>query len=160
MGQGRLIQVDPPRQIYEWPCNRYVAGFIGEINLIEGGIEIDETGLARLHWAEGEPSLLLHAGRDGRSPSNGTRAWLAVRPEKVEIGKQPPAAAEGLNVVEGVVKDIGYIGNLTTFHVRLADGHMVKAQDANSRQAQDRGISWEDTVWLSWQAVDAVLLED
>ena len=63
-----------------------------------------------------------------------------------------------LYAVEGTVEDIGYVGHLTTYHVKLKSGQIIKAQDSNSRQTQDRAITWEDEVWLSWYAGDGVLL--
>ena len=155
MDAGKLIQVATPRDIYEYPQSRYVAEFIGEINIIQARNLTFNAGLAELSWADGQAPLVA-AATD--APAYKGQAWLAVRPEKIDISKTQPAPEANLNAVAGTVEDIGYIGHLTTYHVRLADGRLLKAQDTNSRQAEDRGISWEDEVWLQWHSNDGVLL--
>ena len=87
----------------------------------------------------------------------GKNVVLSLRPEKLTISKDKPTAA---NVLKGTVIDIGYLGNMSTYHVRMADGTMVKAQAANTRRIANRGITWEDEVWLSFTATAGVVLED
>ena len=68
--------------------------------------------------------------------------------------------AEAANAVKGKILDIAYLGNLSTYHVRLANGTIIKAQTANNRRISRRSYTWEDPVWLSWTATAGVLLAD
>ncbi len=79
-----------------------------------------------------------------------------MRPEKIAISKTKPADA--VNVIGGRVHDIAYVGNLSTFHVRLDDGTIVKAQEANRRRIANREITWEDEVWLTFNPGGGLLL--
>jgi putrescine transport system ATP-binding protein len=81
-----------------------------------------------------------------------------VRPEKIAISKTKPAARETPNVLRGKVHDIAYSGNLSTYHVQLEDGAILKAQEANRRRIANREITWEDEVWLAWAPGAGVLL--
>ncbi|TNF57716.1 MAG: TOBE domain-containing protein, partial [Rhodobacteraceae bacterium] len=88
--------------------------------------------------------------------SDGQKAFLAIRPEKVQIATEKP---ESENALRGRVHDIAYLGNISTYHVEIEGGRMVKAQTANTRRLSARTITWEDEVWLSWTPTAAVLLE-
>ncbi|WP_425342886.1 TOBE domain-containing protein [Sagittula salina] len=111
-----------------------------------GGLEI--------HWHAGQPPLVASNGPEALA---GRNVVLSLRPEKISISKERPTAA---NVLQGKVIDIAYLGNISTYYVKLADGTMVKAQAANTRRISRRGITWEDTVWLSFTATAGVVLED
>ena len=89
--------------------------------------------------------------------SDGQEAHLAIRPEKIAISTEKPT--EMKNAVQGTVLDIAYLGNLSTYHVQLAGGQVIKAQTANTRRLSRRTITWEDKVWISWSATAGVLLE-
>ena len=111
-----------------------------------GGISIDrDGGAAAIVASNGDPAL------DGRP------VVLALRPEKVAISKERPAAA---NALRGRVIDIAYLGNLSTYHVKLDTGEMVKAQMANTRRIARRDITWEDDVWVSFTATAGVVLTE
>ena len=94
--------------------------------------------------------------RSSLSLSDGQACHLAIRPEKVDISKTKPADD---NVLQGEVIDIAYLGNLSTYHVRLANGQMIRAQKFNTEHTARREITWEDKIWLSWSDDAAVLLE-
>ena len=113
-------------------------------DLPKGGVEIV--------WAEGQPSLIAV---DADPAFDGQQVKLALRPEKVAIGKSKPQAA---NVLKGKVIDIAYLGNLSTYHVELAGGVMIKVQTANTRRVARRDITWEDDVWVSWSETAGVVL--
>ncbi|MCT4608928.1 MAG: ABC transporter ATP-binding protein [Pelagimonas sp.] len=110
-----------------------------------GGIEI--------HWADGQPKVIA---TNGDTALDGKEVCLALRPEKIGISKDKPVAP---NVLRGKVIDIGYLGNISTYHVELADGLMVKSQVTNTRRISRRDITWEDEVWLSFTATAGVVLE-
>ncbi len=155
MDEGRLMQVATPDRIYEEPESVYVADFIGEVNLFEGRATPLGEGRYRVDWAEAHPPLVAASSR---SFAPGQSCWLAIRPEKVTITSERPAGAD--NAVQGRIHDIAYLGNLSTYHVQLPTGQIVKAQTSNTRRIARRSFTWEDTVWLSWTATAGVLLAD
>ncbi len=155
MDEGRLIQVDTPDKIYEEPNSVYVADFIGDVNIIEARATPQGGGSYRIDWAEGQPPL---TAQSDRPLAAGQTCFLAIRPEKVAISADRPADAA--NAIQGTVHDIAYLGNLSTYHVRLPDGRIIKAQTSNQRRIARRQFTWEDTVWLSWTATAGVLLEN
>ena len=152
MDEGRLIQVATPEAIYEAPNSIYVAGFIGDVNLIEGAVQHQSEGTFGIEWA-GDRPLSAQSEKPFKA---GQRCHLAIRPEKVEVHRERPAAD---NAVQGKVLDIGYLGNLSTYHVELASGLVIKAQMANTRRVAKREFTWDDQVWVSWSASAGVLLE-
>lgn len=155
MNEGQLIQVATPEQIYEYPNSRYVADFIGDVNLLEGTIDNILPNTATLSWAEGEKDLLLSHQQSGCR--NNDRVWLAIRPEKVQISHEEPLQAD--NKIYGQIVDIAYIGNLSTYYIRLPNGFMFKAQESNQRRVAQRSFTWEDHVWVSWHHSASVLLQ-
>ncbi|WP_299672756.1 ABC transporter ATP-binding protein [uncultured Roseobacter sp.] len=153
MDEGRVMQVATPEKIYEAPNSVYVADFIGDVNIISGKARPAETGTFQLHWADAHAPFVAasdHAFSDGQA------CHLAIRPEKVAISSERPAEAE--NAVQGKVLDIAYLGNLSTYHVELSTGLILKAQTANTRRISRRSFTWEDPVWVSWTATAGVLL--
>ncbi|WP_109465356.1 ABC transporter ATP-binding protein [Albibacillus kandeliae] len=153
MDEGQLIQVATPDRIYETPVSVYVADFIGDVNIIEGKTTLIEDGQYQIDWAEGQ--MPLHAA-SSQPFDKGQTCFVAIRPEKVAISAEKPQAAD--NIVQGKVLDIAYLGNLSTYHVELADGTIIKSQTANTRRIARRSFTWGDTVWLSWTATAGVML--
>lgn len=150
MDAGVLKQVDTPDRIYEQPNSIYVADFIGDVNLIEGRIDTlgDEAVVA---LADGK-SLV---GQPGAGLSAGQAATLAIRPEKIAISHEMPDAR---NKVQGKILDIGYLGNLSTYHVELPEGPVVKCEVGNRSRLSRRDFTWEDEVWLSWSDTAGLVL--
>ena len=123
------------------------------MNLITGTAQMGQGGAARLTWAEGQPEIIGTAG-EGLSAS--APATFAIRPEKVNISESRP---EGVNnVVRGKIHDIAYLGNISTYHVELPDGQIIKAQTANNRRLSQRMYTWEDEVYLSWTDTAGLVL--
>jgi putrescine transport system ATP-binding protein len=152
MDRGRLIQVATPPEIYEQPNSRWVADFIGDVNLIEG----------RLAEADPKRAVVMSA-QAGRIESaaateakRGDTVWVAVRPEKVRIASEPQAA--NANCVAGRVWDIGYLGDLSTYKVRLDNGFVMKAAVPNMTRLIERPIGFDDRVWLTWAPDAGVVL--
>jgi len=152
MDEGKLIQVSTPEALYEEPNSTYVADFIGDVNLIEGTAVPSAEGID-IHWAEGQPPFNC---KTPKPFTDGQTCHLAIRPEKVAIHSDEPDAS---NKVKGKVLDIAYLGNISTYHVELPSGHVVKAQTANNRRVARRSFTWEDTVWLSWTETAGVALD-
>ena len=152
MNFGKLVQVDTPGQIYEAPNSTYVADFIGDVNIIEGNaVRTGET--VSIAWAEGQPDII---GTPSVPISDG-RVSFIIRPEKVAITKDKPE--DRRNALKGKIVDIAYLGNMSTYHVALVDGTMIKAQTANSRRRASLPFTWEDSVWLSWSDTAGVVLD-
>ena len=151
MNQGRLVQVATPAELYEQPNSRWVADFIGDVNLIEG----------RVAAATGGTVIETSSGRLRAAPSPdaqaGATVWLAVRPEKIRISVQPPSAADE-NCVAGTVSDIGYLGDISIYKVRLDSGQVMKAAVTNLTRMLERPIGWDARVWLSWSPDAGVVL--
>ena len=150
MDTGMIVQVATPDQIYETPNSVYVADFIGEVNLIEGHAVVAD-GLAAISWAEGQSPITAKTDLQAD-----TKCTFAVRPEKITITTDEPQ--DRTNKVKGAVLDIAYLGNISTYHVELPDGKVIKAQTSNNRRIARRSFTWEDTVWLSWTDTAGVVL--
>ncbi|KIT15187.1 ABC transporter ATP-binding protein [Jannaschia aquimarina] len=155
MDEGRIVQVDTPGRIYEAPNSVYVADFIGDVNVIRGRVSALNGESAELNWGEGKRPIRATAGAGAVHDASGA---FVIRPEKVTIATEEPTDRH--NRVKGVVEDIAYLGNLSTFHVRLESGDLISAQLANSRRFANRGITWEDPVWLSWSDTAGLVLGD
>lgn len=155
MSKGRVLQVGTPAEIYEHPVNRFVADFIGNVNLFEGKLSVDEpdrcavdSGIGRIHVGHGMPGTL------------GMPVALAVRPEKIEISKAPPPTDAGPNVFKGKVKEIAYFGAHNTFIVVASNGQRVKITEANTSRHDLSDITWEDEVHFWWSDTAGVVLRD
>jgi putrescine transport system ATP-binding protein len=153
MDHGQLVQVETPQRIYEMPNSVYVADFIGDVNLIPGTVE-SAGDAVELIWTEGRPSLV---GQPGSPLKKGDKATFAIRPEKIAISKDEP---EAHNRVFGKILDIGYLGNLSTYHVELPGGHVIKCEVGNRSRVERRDFTWEDEVWLSWSDTGGLVLKD
>jgi putrescine transport system ATP-binding protein len=153
MQGGRLIQVGPPSVVYEQPNSRWVADFIGDVNLIEGRVVATDAISTTIESATAG-KLRATAGPEVKP---GDMAWIALRPEKVRISLTSPAIA-GENCIAGRVWDIGYLGDLSTYKVRLENGFMMQTAQANVSRWVERPIGVEDRVWLSWAPEAGVVL--
>ena len=153
MDEGRIMQVATPDRIYETPNSVYVADFIGDVNILRGTARPSGDGMYDIVQSEGAPALVA---KSERAFAEDQTCFLAIRPEKVSISVEMPAAD---NALQGKILDIAYLGNLSTYHVELADGQIIKAQTANTRRISRRSFTWEDPVWVSWTATAGVMLE-
>ncbi len=152
MDHGQIVQVATPAEIYEVPNSTYVADFIGDVNIIEGRAAGSE-GSVQLDWAEGQPPI---SAATALALSKGATAFLAIRPEKISISAKKPKAP---NAVQGKVLDIAYLGNISTYHVELPGGQVLKAQTANTDRTRRQDFTWEEDVWLSWSDNAGVVLD-
>ena len=156
MDHGKIVQVSTPGELYEAPMSRYVADFIGEVNILEGrGAQREGDHLVLQSPDTGGAIQTGPYGEDAGDRS----LWVALRPEKVRISKEAPADPSR-NCMTGEVWDIGYLGNLSTYHVKLDSGKMVTATQANMARLIERPITWEDRVYLTWAPDAAVVLRD
>ena len=155
MDRGQVAQVGTPAEIYEFPRTRFVADFVGTTNLFEGTVSACEPGLITVHCAETGCELLVDD--EGRF-NVGQRVWVALRPEKVRLGKEPTSAAR-TNQLRGTVWELGYLGNRSTYRIRTSSGKLVTVFAQNERRTSQAAIDWSDEVFVSWSADAAVLLQ-
>ena len=153
MDEGRMIQVDTPARIYEAPNTVYVADFIGDVNIIEGRATPAGEHV-HIAWGEGVSDI---TGTTDKSFDSGEKVHFAIRPEKVSVSVEKPDGTP--NAFQGKVLDIAYLGNLSTYHVEMSNGQIIKAQSANTRRLSRRAITWDDSVWISFTATAGVLLK-
>jgi putrescine transport system ATP-binding protein len=155
MSHGRILQLGSPTEIYEAPNCRFVADFIGNINLFDGHLLRANTEQSDIVTPQGQFTL-----SHGSSHPQGMALSLAVRPEKIHIDKHPPAAgsAHCANMVTGVVSEIAYMGSYSTYIVKLSDGSLVKVTQSNRSRNHEGDIVWGDTVYCFWDTQAGVLL--
>ena len=155
MDKGQVVQVGTPAEIYEFPRSRFVADFVGTTNFFESTVISCEPGLVRVQCAETGCELLVD---DSGSFTPGQRVWVALRPEKVRLGKEPVNAAR-VNQLRGIVWELGYLGNRSTYQIKTTSGKVVTVFAQNERRTSQAAIDWSDEVFVSWGADAAVLLQ-
>jgi putrescine transport system ATP-binding protein len=156
MNQGRIVQVGTPAEIYEQPNSRYVADFIGNINLLDG--RIAEHGREKVRLECAGAGAMVEVDQEVKA-ATGDPAWFAIRPEKMAISLETPANT-AVNAIEGEVWDIGYLGDVSIYHVRLPTGATVKSTVTNRTRLVERPITWHDKVWLTWTRDAGVVLTE
>mgnify|MGYP001550591824 FL=1 len=155
MNEGELIQVGTPTEIYEFPTSRFVADFIGSVNIFAGKISESEADHVVLTSDEAGTDLFVD---HGVSAPTGSDAWFAVRPEKVHISRDQPEA--GQNCVTGVVQEVAYMGDFSIYLVELATGKTVRVTQPNLSRGNRERIYWDEKVYLHWHPSSAVVLRE
>jgi putrescine transport system ATP-binding protein len=153
MDHGEIVQAGTPSEIYEFPGSKFVADFVGSVNMFEGKLIEDEPDYVRIGSAElGGTIYVSH----GISAPPEAIVWAAVRPEKIFMSTTAPQGGAD-NVVRGAVQDIAYLGDLSIYLVKLPTGKVVRVTQPNtSRHAE--AISWDQQVYLSWDATSPVVV--
>jgi putrescine transport system ATP-binding protein len=154
MSKGRVLQVGTPEEIYEHPRNRFVADFIGNVNLFAGTLSVDEPD--RCAAATGIGTVQVGHGISG---TLNMPVSIAVRPEKIEISKARPPGVD-MNLFRGRVQEIGYLGSYTNYILKAADGSRVRVTEANTSRQDLSDITWEEEVYFWWPDTAAVVLRD
>ncbi|MFC3321093.1 ABC transporter ATP-binding protein [Mesorhizobium cantuariense] len=150
--KGEVMQVATPAEVYEAPGSRFVAGFVGNVNMFEGKIARGEAGAASIDAGNGITIRTDNAG----TASAGTAVTFAIRPEKIKVSSKKPA--EAVNAIEGEVYDIAYLGDMTVYHVRLDDGQVVRASTMNAARITEDPLTWNDRAWVSFRPDAGVVL--
>ncbi|MEO1746742.1 MAG: ABC transporter ATP-binding protein [Pseudomonadota bacterium] len=153
MDAGIIAQIGSPAEIYEAPNSRYVADFIGSVNLLEGVVEKTANGVTTVAATD---DFTLKAATD-TAPPNDKTVWFSVRPEKIKVTRKKPPA--GQNAVQGEVWDLAYLGDMTLVNVKLDTGKIVRASFLNQARIVEDPITWEERVWLSFAPDSGILLE-
>ncbi|AHG44140.1 ABC transporter ATP-binding protein [Rhizobium leguminosarum bv. trifolii CB782] len=155
MSHGKVVQVATPAEIYEAPNSRFVADFIGDVNIFDGKVAASGNGTVEISVDSGFNVRVAAAEK----PSAGSAVGFAIRPEKMRVGRQPPANAS-VNAARGELWDIAYLGDMTVFHVKLQSGKIVKASSLNAQRSVDDPFTYDQDVWISFDENAGVLLKD
>ena len=151
MDHGRVLQVGTPKEIYECPSNRFVADFIGNINLFDGYLSVDEHERSEITTDQG----VVHIDH-GIGGAIGMPLTVAVRPEKIYIAKTRPDVT--VNLFSGKVREIAYFGSYSSFVVETPEGRNVVVTEPNGSRLENIDITWEDQVFFWWDEADPVVL--
>jgi len=152
MNQGEIVQAGTPSEIYEFPSSKFVADFIGSVNMFEGKLIEDEPEHVRI--ASEELGGTIYVSHGISAPPEAI-VWAAIRPEKIFMTTAPPEGSD--NVTRGSVQDIAYLGDLSIYLVKLPTGKVVRVTQPNtSRHAES--ITWDQQVYLSWDATSPVVV--
>jgi spermidine/putrescine ABC transporter ATP-binding subunit len=163
MDKGSIAQLGTPSDLYEFPRSRFVADFLGSVNLFEGALVNDKADQADVACPELEPYLvhLPHSVAGGDTST----VWVAIRPEKMNLHKDsdaPPSVPDcpsTCNVAKGEIKEISYLGDISIFHILLANGRLIRVSRSNrSRWDQDH-FGFGEEVWVSWAGSSPVVLQ-
>ncbi|AMD60874.1 ABC transporter ATP-binding protein [Agrobacterium pusense] len=157
MDKGIVVQVATPAEIYEAPNSRYVADFIGDINIFDANVVANASNIGRPGLVTLDCDGLKVAVEQECAAAAGSQVAFAIRPEKVRISLDQPADSS-INSAYGEVWDIGYLGDFSVFIVKLADGRVIRAAQANVSRLVDRPITFGDMVWLNWKPDSGLVL--
>jgi len=163
MERGNVAQLAAPSDLYEFPANRFVADFVGSVNIFEGRLTLDEPDRAEVE-CPGLGKVWLNHGVTG---AHGSQVWVALRPEKIYLhvpgeGRAAKAAAEdapaGCNTARGVIKGMSYLGDITLYDIHLESGARLRVSRPNLSRHAQQAFTWEDKVSLHWRADSPVVL--
>jgi putrescine transport system ATP-binding protein len=157
MSEGRIMQVGAPSEIYETPATRYVADFIGNVNLMDGSLTADWPDHVVISCTD-----CTHYVGHGITGVEGMSVSVAMRPEKLRLTRERPQEstewAAGHNQVRGTVKDMSYFGAFTVYHLQLPSGQMLRISESNTERHRDNPLTWNDSAWASWTPSAQVVL--
>jgi putrescine transport system ATP-binding protein len=153
MDKGKVVQVATPAEVYEAPATRFIADFVGTVNMFEGKVTARDGQSTTIDAGNG----LNIRTENGGDAVNGNTVWYAVRPEKIRVSSKKPED-QSLNAAEGEVWDVAYLGDMTVFHIKLDDGRIVRTSLINSQRLTDDPLSWNDRAWVSFRPDAGVVL--
>jgi spermidine/putrescine ABC transporter ATP-binding subunit len=163
INKGEVAQLAPPSDLYEYPANRFVADFVGAVNIFEGKLTLDEPNRAAVD-CPGVGKVYLNHGVTG---AHGADVWVAIRPEKIYLhtpgaGKAIQGAAkdspEGHNFARGVIKGMSYLGDCTIFEITLEGGALIRVRRPNLSRTDQEAFTWDDKVSMHWDSNSPVVL--
>jgi putrescine transport system ATP-binding protein len=151
MSEGRFLQVGAPSDIYETPATRFVADFIGNVNLMQGTLEVDEPDHVVIACAD-----CKHYVGHGITGTVGMDVTVALRPEKIHLTRSKPQ--DDFNTLRGTIKEMSYFGSFTVFHLKTPSGTVFKVSMANTQRHREDELTWGDEVWAHWSRSAHVVL--
>ena len=152
MEQGQFVQIGSPNLIYENPRSKFVADFLGNINLLEATITEQNDKEIVVDCSALGSELKF----DQTELTDTPELTVALRPEKVMIERNIPTN-DDQSYIKGIVEDFGYFGNLSIYRVKTESGHVIQVSKQN-RDRVEQSIKWEDEVYLSWENDSLMLL--
>ncbi|MGB5104500.1 MAG: polyamine ABC transporter ATP-binding protein, partial [Steroidobacteraceae bacterium] len=153
MNHGEIVQVGTPTDIYEYPISRFVAEFIGSVNMFEGRLIEDEPSYVRIEANDLDAPIYVD---HGVSSAPGATVWAAIRPEKIFMAREKPEGTD--NVTPAVVRDIAYMGDLSIYLLRLESGKIVRVTQPNVFRKADERVTWDEKVYLHWDPSSPVVV--
>ncbi|WP_310385141.1 ABC transporter ATP-binding protein [Roseateles sp.] len=151
MSEGRVLQVGAPSDIYETPATRFVADFIGNVNMMEGTLSVDEPDHVVIECAD-----CKHYVGHGITGTAGMAVGVALRPEKIRLTSEKPEGE--FNQVLAKVHELSYFGAFTVYHLQLPSGQMLKVSESNLARHRADPLTWDQQVWASWSPTAQVVL--
>ena len=159
MEGGRIEQVATPRELYEAPNSRWIAEFVGDVNMFEGEVGSREAG--RLTISTKDAGAIVAA--EPRQPITNTAICVAIRPEKVKLSRRGPVSdagnAHAINRLEGIITEVNYLGGLTTYKVKLDSGAVLRSSMANTARLEFDAYMTSQRVVAWFTPDDCVVLE-
>jgi putrescine transport system ATP-binding protein len=159
MDAGRLEQVATPRQLYEAPASRWVAEFVGDVNIFEG--QPGSRQGSRLMIATKDAGMIAVA--EPAQPITKSLVCVAIRPEKVKLSRRGPVSdavnSHAINRLEGVVTDVSYLGGVTSYKVKLDNGAVLRSSMANTARIDIDAYHASQRVVVWFTPDDCMVLE-
>ena len=152
MDVGRIVQIGTPVETYEAPNSEFVASFIGDINIFRGEVTASNGGVVDIETPDG----MIIRSETTQALKPGQKASFAIRPEKLRVSRTKPEG--GINAASGEVWDIGYLGDMTVFHVKLKNGDVVKASLLNAVRTVEDPIGYDEEIWVCFNTDGGVVL--
>lgn len=143
MDRGRIVQAGPARELYEHPASRFVAGLLGDVNLIAGTLGPEESEVRGVHTTFGHFSA-LPSPAVSETPE-GAKVVLALRPERLQLGTRE-------NTLAGTLVDAAYLGDRVRRQIRTADGTVLRASASLPADPGDSGIGQPVSLGFAAQA--------
>ena len=154
MSEGKVLQVGPPSEVYETPANRFVADFIGNVNLMDGTVADDFPDYVTVQCVD-----CSHYVGHGITGNEGMSVSVALRPEKIRLQREEPVGDHAPhNRVRGTIQDMAYFGSFTVYHLVLASGAILKVSQSNTERYRDEQLTWGDQAWAFWNPSSQVVL--
>ena len=153
MNLGEIVQVGTPKDIYEYPNSKFVAEFIGNVNMFQGRMIEDLPDRVRIESPELGGTIFVD---HGVSSAPDVLLCAAIRPEKINITLDKPDQTD--NVAHGVVKEIAYMGDMSVYLVQLDSGKVVRVTQPNAYRHADDLITWDQSVYVHWHPSSPVVL--
>ncbi len=149
MEEGRIRQIGSPTEIYEYPNSRYVADFLGEMNVFEGLISEVESDHVVVKSEDIESDIYISSAAD---VPLGASVGVAIRPEKMILSLEEPKSPikKKRNYAAGEVAEIAYLGDMSIYHIRMPSEKIIKVSLSNQVRLSERPVNWGDQVYLSW----------
>ena len=154
MDKGKLVQVAPPRQLYEAPNSRWIAGFVGDINLIEGQVAARQAGHFTIATDSAGTIVASHA-----PASDTSNVCAAIRPEKVRLSQAAAPAPHAINTLAGEITSAGFLGSASVYSVKLDQGAVLRVALANATRVAADEFSVGQRVGVSFAPEDVVVLD-